>query len=256
MEYFWCQQEDIPSGMGYPLFGKEHIISSAVTLVVALSLSVLFFKATDKTRHRVLRGIPVLMILLELWKDLVLVSADRFGVGYLPLHICSIGIFVFLLREFLPSDKAKAFFGEISVILIMPGALAALAFPDWTVLYPVLNFYNLHSFLWHGLLVLYPVLLLLCGEVHPSVKHLWYEILFLCVVVPPIYAFDRHFHCNYFFVNWPEPGTPLEWLAGFLGNPGYLVGYALLAIAVMLLVYGVLYLVMRFRKDPDSPESM
>lgn len=254
MEYFWYQQDDIPSDMGYPLFGKEHIISTCVTLAAVVLLAVLFRRAEDKIQRRVLKGIPVLMILLEVWKDLFLVSMQKFGVGYLPLHICSIGIFVFLLRELLPSDAWKAFFGEVSVILIMPSALTALIFPDWTVLYPMLNFFNLHSFLWHGLLVLYPVLLLICGEVRPSLKHIWYEILFLCVVVPPIYVFDKHFHCNYFFVNRPEPGTPLEWMAGFLGNPGYLIAYAFLAIAVMLLVYGVLYLVMRFRKDSGRPE--
>ena len=33
MEYFWRQQDDIPQGMGYPLFGIAHILSVAVTLI-------------------------------------------------------------------------------------------------------------------------------------------------------------------------------------------------------------------------------
>ena len=245
MEYFWKQQDDIPAGMGYPLFGKMHIISTCVTLILVAFFVFVIQKQSKKARGMIMKLIPLFMVFLEVLKDLFLVSAGRFGVGYLPFHVCSIGIFVFLLREFLPWRKTKEIFGEISVVLIMPGALAALIFPDWTVFYPVLNFINLHSFLWHGLLVLYPLLLLKNGTA-PSVKHIYYVILFLCIVVPPIYLFDKHFGCNYFFVNWPEKDTPLDWLAGFMGNPGYLAGYAVMAVLVMLFVYFVLHLCRRF----------
>ena len=179
---------------------------------------------------------------LEIFKDLFLVHVHRFGLGYLPLHVCSIGIFVFLLREFLPLKKAKEIFGEVAVILIMPGALAALIFPDWTYLYPVLNFINLHSFLWHGLLVLYPLLLLIKGESEPGIKHIHYVLLFLCVVVPPIYVFDKKTGYNYFFVNRPEVSTPLEWIYNITGGKGYLIGYGILTVSVILAEYMVLYL--------------
>ena len=44
------------------------------------------------------------MVALEVFKDLFLVSVGRFGIGYLPLHVCSIGIFVFMFREYLPVE--------------------------------------------------------------------------------------------------------------------------------------------------------
>ncbi|MCR5740477.1 MAG: YwaF family protein [Lachnospiraceae bacterium] len=245
MEYFWKQQNDIPYGSGYPLFGKEHIISTSVTLVAVVLIVLFYLKLDKKKQTMILKVIPLFMVFLEAFKDLFLVLINRFGLWYLPLHVCSIGIFVFLLREFLPWKKAKEIFGEVAVILIMPGSLAALIFPDWTVYYPVANFINLHSYLWHGLLVLYPVLLMIKGETVPSVRHLHYVLLFLCVVVPPIYAFDMHFGCNYFFVNWPETDTPLEWIAGFMGNPGYLIGYAILAVSVMLMEYLILFMIKR-----------
>ena len=118
-----------------------------------------------------------------------------------------------------------------------------MLFADWTIYYPVLNFINLHSYVWHGLLVLYPLLVLLHGEVSPSVKHIHYIIIFLCIVVPPIYAFDRHFRCNYFFVNWPVHDSPLEWIASFMGNPGYLAGYAVLVAALILAMYLVIWVI-------------
>ena len=247
MTYFWKQQDDIPAGMGYPLFGTAHILS-LIVILLAVELFIMCYSRTgDQKKKVILKVIPVFMCILELFKDAFLVSVHRFSLGYLPLHACSIGIFVFLLREFLPWNRIKAILGEIALILIMPGSVAALIFPNWTELYPVWNFMNLYSFLWHGLLVLYPLLIYCNGEVRPSVRHIYYEILFLCVVVPPIYAFDKHFGYNYFFVNWPEYDTPLEWIASFMGNPGYLLGYALLTIAVMLTVYLLLYLLERIR---------
>jgi hypothetical protein len=177
------------------------------------------------------------MLFIELFKDLFLVAVHRFGIGYLPLHVCSIGIFVFLLREYLPWKRAKEIFGEIAYVLIMPASVAALIFADWTIFYPVWNFINLHSYLWHGALILYPLLLLIQGEISPSIRHIHWNLLFLIIVVPPIYLFDKHFRCNYFFVNWPVAGSPLEWWAQVFGNPGYLVGYALMVLVAMIIVY-------------------
>ncbi len=243
MDYFWYQQDDIPEGMGYGLFGIAHILSVVVTLALAAAVYYFFFKTDKKKQDRMLKGIPLLMVGLEIFKDLFLVSVHRFGLGYLPLHACSIGVFVFLLREFLPWEKAKAFFGEVAFVIIMPGSLAALIFPDWTEYYPVWNFINLHSYLWHGLLVLYPLLLKHRRDVKPSVKHLHWVLLYLAVVVPPVYAFDKKFGYNYFFVNWPVENSPLSLMAKYMGNPGYLAGYAGLAILVFLFIYLIVWVI-------------
>ncbi len=223
--------------MGYPLFGAAHLLSVGIALCLVVLLICGIRKLEDKQQRRVMSVLPILMVLLEIFKDAFLVRAGRFGIGYLPLHVCSIGIFIFLLREFLPWDRAKEIFGEIAFVLIMPASIAALLFADWTISYPVLNFMNLYSYVWHGALVLYPALLMARGDVKPSIRHIHYVLLFFCVVVPAIYAFDKRFGCNYFFVNWPVPNSPLSWMESFMGNPGYLVGYGGLTLAVILMVY-------------------
>ncbi len=237
MEYFWRQQDDIPAGMGYPLFGAAHLLSVGITLIVVAVLVLVISKQEDARQRRFLKTLPLFMVFMEICKDSFLVAVHRFGIGYLPLHICSIGIFIFLLREWLPWEWAKEVFGEIAFIIIMPASIAALLFADWTVYYPVLNFMNLYSYVWHGLLILYPVLLKVRGDIRPSIRNIRYVLIFLCVVVPPIYLFDKRFGCNYFFVNWPVAGSPLEFMASFMGNPGYLLGYAGLTVAVILAMY-------------------
>lgn len=251
-EYFWKQEDDIPAELGYPLFGTEHLMSIAITLIAVGAVIAIFKRMDGKRRVWFLKLIPVIMVFLELFKDLFLVSVHRFGIGYLPLHVCSIGIFVFLLREYLPWKRAKEVFGEIAYVLIMPASIAALIFADWTELYPVWNFINLHSYVWHGALVLYPLLLLINGDILPSIRHIHWSVLFLLIVVPPIYIFDKLTGCNYFFVNRPVEGSPLEWWAFVLGNPGYLVGYALMVLVVLVIVYLVTGLVLN---RPNGPRG-
>lgn len=247
MEYFWKQQDDIPPGMGYPLFGEIHILSSGITILIVLILICHLMKGDSRKRTFIIKLIPVVMLFMEIFKDAFLASVHRFSVGYLPLHVCSIGIFIFFLREYLPWKWAKDFFGELSYVLIMPGSIAALLFPDWTIYYPVLNFMNLYSYAWHGALVLYPLLLRRSGLIHPSIKHIHWPILFLAVITPIIYVFDKHFGCNFFFVNWPVSGSPLSFFASFMGNPGYLIGYAGLVAAMFGIVYGIDHLVSQRR---------
>ncbi len=237
MEYFWKEQDDVPAGMGYPLFGIVHIMSTGITLLMVLCGIKAFLRLETGGRKKVLKAIPLLMLFMEIFKDCFLIRVHRFGLGFLPLHVCSIGIFIFLIREYVPSRRVKEFCGELSYVLIMPASFAALLFPDWTVYYPVWNFMNLYSYMWHGLLILYPLLLRLAGEVEPSIRHIYRPVIFLLVVTPFIYLFDKSFNCNYFFVNVPPAGTPLKWIASVMGSPGYLVGYAVIVMMVFVIVY-------------------
>ncbi|MBO5998618.1 MAG: YwaF family protein [Lachnospiraceae bacterium] len=230
----------------YPHFGMIHITSMILVASAVIFLSEVFLRADDRARQFCLKFMPLLMVFMEIMKDLYLIKTGRFGIGYLPLHLCSLGIFVFLLAAFPRSGRWRQIFGEIALVLILPGSLCAVLFPDWNV-YPVFSFLNLYSWVWHMLLVLYPVLLFRSGLVRPDIRHIHYSLLFLCAVVPPVYLFDKHFNCNYMFINWPPQGTPLYLFSLYMGVPGYLIGYAALVLLILPAVYFVLYLIRKAR---------
>ena len=58
----------------------------------------------------------------------------------------------------------------------------------------------------------------------------------MLLIAVPVYVFDRLMGTNYMFLNWPLPGSPLEWFA-FLGRPGYLLGYIPLLAAAWTVIY-------------------
>jgi len=253
--YFWEQYESIPEELGYGRFSTEHWITLLV-LAALIFITVRWFrKQKEKTKERVMRVLPFGMLALEAFKNGLLIYKGSFDVGYLPLHLCSLGILVFLLYSLSRSSKWKGIFGEIAVTLILPGSIAALLFPDWAHLYPVWNFMNLYGYVWHGLLVLYPLLCLAQGQVHLSIRHIHYDFLFLLCVVPPVYLFDQAFHCNYMFVNWPPKGTPLAWIASITGEQYYLAGYAVFAAAVITAIYLGIYAVNRYSIRSGPPAS-
>ena len=136
---------------------------------------------------------------------------------------------------------------EIACVLIVPASVAALIFPDWAHLYPVFNFMNLYGYVWHGMLLLYPAMMVKSGWSHLSVRHAHYVWIFMVGAAIPVYIFDRAADCNYMFVNWPPKGTPLEWIAGVTGESMYLLGYAAFAVIVIGLIYAGIELYHRAR---------
>ena len=252
MEYFWKQYHDLPEDVGYAHFSAPHVVTLIVIAILVTAAAICFQRQDKRVQTRVLILIPWIMIGLECCKDIFLLSVHHFGVGYLPLHLCGLAVFVFLLEAHAKTSRWQTVFGEIAVTLILPGSVAALLFPDWTGLYPVLNFLNLYGFTWHGLLLLYPILLIISGRVHLSVRHAHYDLLFLICAAVPVYCFDRAFDCNYMFLNWPLKGTPLAWIAQMVGEQWYLAGYAVFSLIVIGIIYLFVYLFADRRREPGS----
>ena len=168
---------------------------------------------------------------LEVYRIAVLALIGKMSLYQLPLHLCSMAGFLCCLHAFFKWD----WLGQVLYTLCLPGTVLALLFPDW-VRYPAIHFITIQGFTFHAGIVLYVICQLLQHNIIPRLAALWKVIVFLLVVVPPVYLFDKKFHANYMFVNVPSPGSPLEWLASFLGNPGYLAGYAVLMLLCMVLM--------------------
>ena len=235
-DYFWKQYEDLPQGLGYMRFSAEHIVTLLV-LGVLLVVAVRLLTASDAKRAASMKVLPWVMVGLEIFKDAFLIKTGHFGIGYLPLHLCSLGVFVFIAASLAKTDKWRMVLSEIACVVIVPGTIAALLFPDWAHLYPVFNFMNLYGYLWHGMLLLYPVMMVKSGWTQLSGRHAHYVWFFMIGAAIPVYFFDRTTDCNYMFVNWPPKGTPLEMIAHITGDGLYLVGYAIFAIIVIVLIY-------------------
>lgn len=156
----------------------------------------------------------------------------RYWIEYLPFHICGLALFIEAFHGFKPTK----FTGEILYALVLPGATAAILFPDRTM-YPIWHFYPLQSFIMHTFHITLASIIVASGNVRPNPRNLWYPILFLAVVLPPVYLFNRINGTNFFFLNAGSEGSPLEVLITIFGNPGFLLPYGGILALVWLFMY-------------------
>ncbi len=232
MSPFWMTSENIPQGMGFALYGREHLIWLGAIAACVAALCAISRRADHERRRRLCIALTSVTLAYQIIGDIVLIATGQYAVNYLPLDLCGLAIFAEFACALRPSPLLK----ELVYCLFMPGALAALAFSDWVVL-PPWNFFAVRSFVIHGLLTAYPLMLLAGGEFRPDIKKLpkCFGIgLLMCV---PIYIIDKALDQNFFFLNWPSPGSPLVMFEELLGNPGYQIGLPLMLWAVWLVIY-------------------
>ncbi len=231
MQAFFSAAPDVPNGVGFVPFGWFHL---GWLLAVAALCGVFLRYGTGWSAQRsvcVRKIATAAMAGSEIVRLVILALGGSLNRGVLPLHLCSMAVWLCLLHAWRGWDWT----GQTLYGLCLPGACAALLFPDWTG-YPPQNYFCLHSFAIHGATVVYIVTQGAVGAIVPR-RAAWYKpLLFLGAVLPPVYVLDRVWNVNYCFLLRPSHGSPLE-LLGRLGTgwylPAYLAGMAAL-IALML----------------------
>lgn len=234
LQYFFTYETQLPNGVGFPLFGLRHILW---LLGIAL-LCILFLKSYakgDAKKRRRMECLSAFSMILWIGLRAIYIGVLQEPFLYeLPLHLCSMTGILCALH----CVTGWEWLGQVLYAIGLPGTILALLFPNWSF-YPAIHFITVEGFLFHMGIVMYVCCMLYSHRIVPQLSKLWQVVVFLVSVVTPIYFFNKHFGTNYMFVNWPSEGSPLVILAHFLGNPGYLVGYAaLIALCIFLMDAG------------------
>ena len=247
LKYFFVYETDLPADVsGFSLFGPWHLFWLILLVALCIALSPVFRRLTERAQLRFGRILTACMLVIEGCNDVILVAIGHFEWQHLPLHLCGLAIFVCFAHAVRPMDWSA----QTLYCMCLPGAAAALIFPDWTSC-PPLQYENLHGFVLHTMLVLYPVLQIASGRIRPRLKSVWKPAIFLGCAVLPLYFLNHVWGTNFMFINWPSAGSPLEAIAAVMGNPGYLLGYAALVAAIVLLMYVPWVILYRIR--PPAP---
>lgn len=215
---------------GFGRFSFAHI----VLLLAAAGLYIgafVFCRKRPGPGRLLSRASVCLALISELGRAAALLALGLYDRGRLPLHLCTLSVYLYLIHALRPGP----YLGQFVYAFSLPGALFALVFPDWAD-YPLWHFVSLSSFLLHFLLVLYPLTALALGDIRPDIRRLPGSIALMLAMALPVWALNKLLGTNYMFLNWPPPGTPLE-LFAFLGTKGYLLGFIPLALAVWALLY-------------------
>lgn len=231
MNAFFDFNTDVSQAAGFGLFSAGHILWLAAGALSTALLCRAYMRTDSRRRRALALGTALTSLGIELLRAALLMAAGKYDVGRLPLHLCGLAVYIELLHALRPRETT----GQFLYAFCMPGALFALVFPDWSC-YPLWHFTTVSAFLLHILLAAYPLMLALGGDIRPEVRETPRCLGIMLALAAPVYVFDRLTDTNYMFLNWPSPGSPLEWFA-FLGRPGYLLGYLPILCAVWALLY-------------------
>ena len=230
MQYFFDTVETIPAGIGFSYYGPLHLTWIALGVLFSF-FSCFIYKRASFDRRRILRyTYAVLIVLNEVFKTVCLLIGGNWEPKYLPLHLCSINIFLIAWHTVRPNRTLDNFLYAVCI----PGAAAALLFSSWSAL-PLCNFMHLHSFTIHILLLAYPIMLTCAGDIRPEPKMLPRSIGLLLLMAVPIQIINLTLDTNFLYLVYPEPGNPLLWFEEQFGN--HLIGLPFLLLAVCAIMY-------------------
>lgn len=232
MEYFFLLDKHLPEGVGINMYGPEHIIWLVVGAVICVLLCMIYRGMDKNGRYRLGLSVSGAIVFLEAFRIAAQIITGVFNATYLPLHLCGLAVYFTLIHAI----SGNALLGDVLYGICMPSAICALVFPDW-IRYPILNMQSIQSFLAHILLASYPIMRMAGGDLRPAAKRLPKCLLFIMAFAVPMYFLNKLLGTNFFFLNWPSPGSPLELFEKPLGNPGYILGYIPMLAAIWLILY-------------------
>lgn len=245
---FFETKDSIPEGLGFSTFGGTHLIWLIVTVLMWATAIFVYRKLGTKGRTAFRITLGSIIVATEIIKDTVAYCVGDLDFDHLPLHLCGINVLLIGFDIIRQTKVVRSFLYYFCI----PGALLALLFPNWTVL-PCMNFFHIHSFIIHGLLVMYPLLLLSSGEFIPGLKEMPKSIGLLIGMAIPIYFVNLACDTNFMFLMEPETGNPLELFEKYLGS--HLWGFPILLPLVMLLMYVPLFIIAKCKKNRAEKED-
>lgn len=244
MRDFFLFETELPVGSGFQLFGPCHLTWLFSILLFIVINTKWYVRQTAKRQKKMNNLMGFLFPVIAVYRDMALVLTGHFNRGFLPFHLCSMALWI----AFFYILTNNRFLGVVYVLLCVPGAMAALLFPNWEM-YPLFNYMHIHGFISHGLIVAFGIWLLAAGKVKPDWKDYWMPVLFGMIGVMIIYPLNICLHTNFWFLAIPSQGSPLELIWRRTGSIWYIVGYLAFCMLVVALWQMVISLTRRSRNS-------
>lgn len=206
-------------------------------------LTLLYVRMSSSGRMQIKRLLAYSILIGEIVKLIVLALQGKSLLYYLPIHLCGFAIVLLMLHVYRPTALVK----EILFSLTLPGAFIALLFPGWND-EQVMSFIHIHSFIYHGIITAYPIMLLASGELRPNYKNLWKVSIVLLLIIPVVYFFNASSGTNYMFLNRPIANSPLMLIYNTFGKQGYIAGLVMVAVVIWLLQYSLYAVASRIKQ--------
>ena len=196
MDTFWTHPDDGRQGIGFGQFSLTHFFLLILTAIFVAIIIKKYVDSDASSRLKMRKTIAIYLLVSEVFKLIVLGVKGLELKEYLPLEACSFAAYTIIIDAFTEDQK---FWSKILLYLFFAGALMALVFPTCVVL-PVFNYFTIHLFVFHGLIVAYALMRFFAKEVELDYMSLWKCVLVTLILVIIIYGVNTLLGSNYMFL--------------------------------------------------------
>ena len=237
MKYFWTHKDNIPAGLGYGQFTVKHFVWLALTVLFVAVYTIIYAHAGMAEKIFLLRATGAALIVIDVIKLILIAIQGVDLIEYLPLELCSFAAYFIVCDSIWIGNTV---FPDMLVTLFMPAAIMAVFFPTTTPL-PAFNFYTIHQFLYHGLIIAYVTARFACGEIPLTYAGVWPSIFRIICLAAVIYIIDTIMNRNFMFLRdtYDNPLLEVIWKAtgGGIAYTGGLVCFCIIVIHVFFILF-------------------
>jgi hypothetical integral membrane protein (TIGR02206 family) len=219
------------SGIEFVLFSSEHMAALLMGIVV-LILTFLFREKLriHPAKNLVLYGLAGLLLCCEILLQIWYITSDSWGIHFsLPLQLCSMAI---LLSAIMLLTRSYKLF-EFNYFAGIGGCIMALFTPELSYGFPHIVF--LLFFVSHFGIIAASLFMTFALKYRPTLKSIWRAMLWLNVLLIPIYVVNVSFGANYMFlIRKPVTASPLDMMGPW---PWYILGMEAMALVTFFILY-------------------
>lgn len=217
------------TGTPFVLFGTWHL--AALLVIILVNFSLLGFRRTSgKTRSIVRWSMAILLWLDEASWHIWNLHWGHWTIAQLPLHICSLLIW---LAGFMLILKNYRIY-EFAYFIGIGGAIQALLTPDAGI-YGFPHFRIFQTMISHGLLLTSAIYMTTVEGYRPTWKSFWRVVVGLNIYAAVIYPVNLLLGTDFLYIN-SKPATA-SLLDALPRWPYYLFYMELIGLTIFLLLY-------------------
>ena len=236
---FWKEKTCLPERAGYALFSAKYFLALALAVLVMAAAVAAFGRQDQKRKETLCRVFAWVPLGMEILKFIVLLSQGCCTPNYYPLGFCSLVIYVYPVYVLAKNDGVRRAARCILCMGTLPAGLAALLFPNWIGDYRFLSYFSLHSYIWHTLMLIYPLWTWQKDRETFRFRNIAQGYAAVLILVPFIILINRRFGTNYWFLSEPTANHPLAAVYHAVGAGAYFAVLVLIGMVIPAL-FGLL----------------
>lgn len=211
---FWTRNLNTEDNVGYGTFSKKHLLMLLGVILFTFLITSIYIHSNVAIQSVLRKSIAIILIISEIMKLFVIHRNHEDVLNYIPIEICSFGAYCIVIDAF---HLDPTFVRVMLLILFLPAAIMALIYPTTESL-PAFNFFTIHQFVFHGLIVAYVIMRFVFREIVIDYPSVWKSIFTILCIASVVYIIDRMTNRNYMFLTGDENNSMLKKISAFSGG--------------------------------------